>query len=143
MNVLFLKGECVETSELRIFQMVAQTGGITSAAARLYRVPSNITTRIKQLEEKLGVTLFLRENKRLKLSPDGKVLLDYCGQILSFVDQAKQALLDPTRNGPFRLGTLESVATTELPRYLAEYHRQFPEVRLELQTGPTSEMVQK
>ena len=130
----------MEISELRIFQMVAETGGITSAAARLFRVPSNVTTRIRQLEEKLGVTLFLRENKRLKLSPDGKVLLDYCGQILSLVDQAKQALLDPTRSGPFRLGTLESVATTELPRYLAEYHRRFPDVRLELKTGPTSEM---
>lgn len=130
----------METTELRIFQMVAETGGITSAAARLHRVPSNITTRIHQLEEKLGVSLFLREKNRLKLSPNGKVLLDYCGKILALVDHAKQAMLDPLQSGPFRLGTLESVATTELPRHLAEYHRQFPNVRLELKTGPTAEM---
>ena len=130
----------MEISELRIFQMVAVTGGITSAAAKLHRVPSNVTTRIRQLEAKLGVALFLRENNRLRLSPDGKMLLEYCGQILTLVDHARQSLLDPTHSGPFRLGTLESVATTELPRHMAEYHRQFPNVRLELKTGPTSEM---
>lgn len=130
----------MEISELRIFQMVAETGSITAAATKLHRVPSNVTTRIRQLEEKLGVALFLRENNRLKLSPDGKMLLEYCGQILKLVDHARQSLLDPTHSGPFRLGTLESVATTELPRYLAEYHRQFPDVRLELKTGPTAEM---
>ena len=130
----------MEISELRIFQMVAETGGITAAATKLHRVPSNVTTRIRQLEEKLGVALFLRENNRLRLSPDGKMLLEYCGQILTLVDNARQSLLDPTRSGPFRLGTLESVATTVLPRHLAEYHRQFPGVRLELKTGPTTEM---
>lgn len=130
----------MEIAELRIFKMVAETGGITTAAARLHRVPSNITTRIRQLEEKLGVALFSRDNNRLKLSADGKMLLEYCGQILALVDHAQQSLLDPTHSGPFRLGTLESVATTELPRYLAEYHRQFPDVQLELKTGPTAEM---
>lgn len=130
----------MEISEIRIFQMVAETGGIASAAARLHRVPSNITTRIRQLEKKIGVALFLREKNRLTLSPDGKILLDYCGRILALVGQAQQSLIDPTRSGPFRLGTLESVATTELPRYLAEYHRQFPDVQLELKTGPTAEM---
>ena len=130
----------MEISDLRIFQQVAETSSITAAANRLHRVPSNITTRIRQLEKKLGVTLFLRENNRLKLSADGKLLLEYCSQILGLVDRAQQSLRDPIHNGPFRLGTLESVATTELPRYLAEYHRQFPNVRLELKTGPTAEM---
>ncbi len=120
--------------------MVAETGSITAAAARLHRVPSNITTRIRQLEEKLGIALFSRENNRLRLSVDGKMLLTYCAQILALVDQAQQSLRDPIHSGPFRLGTLESVATTDLPRYLAEYHRQFPDVRLELKTGPTAEM---
>jgi DNA-binding transcriptional LysR family regulator len=140
MKITFSIREYMEIAELRIFQMVAETGGITAAAARLHRVPSNITTRIRQLEEKLGVALFSRENNRLKLSPDGKMLLEYCGRILALVDHAQQSLLDPTHSGPFRLGTLESVATTELPRYLAEYHRQFPDVQLELKTGPTAEM---
>ena len=45
----------MEFSDLAIFQAVLQEGGITAAARRLHRVQSNITTRIKQLEDSLGV----------------------------------------------------------------------------------------
>ena len=66
----------MDLSDLRVFQAVAHTGGITRAAALLHRVPSNITTRIQQLESDLDASLFIREGKRFQLSPQGKVLLD-------------------------------------------------------------------
>lgn len=66
----------MEFSQLRIFQAVAEEGSITRAAERLHRVPSNLSTRLKQMEEQLGVDLFVRERQRLQLSPAGKVLLD-------------------------------------------------------------------
>ena len=49
----------MELSDLRIFQAVVRAGGITSAAAQLHRVQSNVTTRVKQLEDKLGHQLFV------------------------------------------------------------------------------------
>lgn len=52
---------------MKIFRAVAETGGISRAAERLHRVPSNVTTRIRQLEDGLGVALFLREGTRLDL----------------------------------------------------------------------------
>ncbi|MEO6017951.1 MAG: LysR family transcriptional regulator, partial [Polaromonas sp.] len=58
--------------DLEIFTAVVEAGGVTRAAERLHRVQSNVTTRIRQLEEKLGVTLFIREGKRLHLSPSGR-----------------------------------------------------------------------
>ncbi len=58
----------MEFSQLRIFQAVAEEGSITRAAERLHRVPSNLSTRLKQLEEQLGVELFVRERQRLQLS---------------------------------------------------------------------------
>ncbi|MCQ4051959.1 LysR family transcriptional regulator, partial [Klebsiella pneumoniae] len=48
-----------------------------SAAQRVHRVPSNLTTRIRQLEADLGVELFIRENQRLRLSPAGHSFLRY------------------------------------------------------------------
>ena len=51
----------MELTELRIFKAVAEQGGITKAAAALNRVQSNVTTRVKQLEERLGTRLFHRE----------------------------------------------------------------------------------
>ena len=47
--------------QLEIFKAVAEHGSISAAAQQIHRVPSNLTTRIKQLEEDLGVELFIRE----------------------------------------------------------------------------------
>ena len=49
--------------DLKIFRAVVNEGGVTRAAERLHRVQSNITTRVRQLEEDLGVALFIREGK--------------------------------------------------------------------------------
>jgi DNA-binding transcriptional LysR family regulator len=81
----------VEFSQLRIFQAVAEEGSITRAAERLHRVPSNLSTRLKQLEEQLGVELFVRERQRLQLSPAGKVLLDYTAKLFALHDEAHAA----------------------------------------------------
>ncbi|MCS5948364.1 LysR family transcriptional regulator [Klebsiella pneumoniae subsp. pneumoniae] len=53
----------------------------------MHRVPSNLTTRIRQLEADLGVELFIRENQRLRLSPAGHSFLRYSQQILALVDE--------------------------------------------------------
>src|SRR2546428_516800 len=65
----------IDLTALEIFKTVAEQGSITKAAARLHRVQSNVTTRVKQLEERLGAQLFLRQHRRLVLSPQGKRLL--------------------------------------------------------------------
>ncbi|MDK1015861.1 LysR family transcriptional regulator, partial [Cronobacter sakazakii] len=54
----------MDLTQLEMFNAVAETGSITAAAQRVHRVPSNLTTRIRQLEEDLGVDLFIRENQR-------------------------------------------------------------------------------
>ena len=89
----------MEFSQLRIFQAVAQEGSITRAAERLHRVPSNLSTRLKQLEEQLGVELFVRERQRLQLSPAGKVLLDYTAKLFSLRDEAQAAVQAGNRPG--------------------------------------------
>ena len=73
----------MELSDLRIFTAVVREGGVTRAAKRLHRVQSNVTTRVRQLEEDVGVALFTREGKRLVLTPAGHVLLDYADRLLA------------------------------------------------------------
>ena len=60
---------------LDIFRTVAQESSVTRAAERLGRVQSTVTTRIQQLEEQLGTPLFLREGRRMALTPSGHTLL--------------------------------------------------------------------
>ena len=68
----------MELSDLRIFKAVAEQGGITRAAQSLHRVQSNVTTRVKQLEQRLGIRLFNRQGRRLVLSSEGRLLLRIC-----------------------------------------------------------------
>ena len=125
----------MDLSDLRIFTTVVREGGVTRAAEKLNRVQSNVTTRIRQLEQDLGVDLFLREGKRLRLAPAGQVLLGYADRLLALADEARGAIRDPRPRGLFRLGAMESTAAVRLPKAINEYSRLHPEVTLELRIG--------
>lgn len=130
----------MDLSDLRIFTAVVEEGGITRAAERLHRVQSNVTTRIRQLEDDLGVQLFIREGKRLHLAPSGEVLLGYAGKLLSLAEETEAALRDSKPRGLFRLGAMESTAAVRLPAPLAEFNRRHPDVTLELRTGNPTQL---
>lgn len=82
----------MDLTQLEMFNAVAEAGSITQAAAIVHRVPSNLTTRLRQLETELGVDLFIRENQRLRLSPAGHNFLRYSQQILALVDEARSVV---------------------------------------------------
>ena len=125
----------MKLSDLEVFNAVVEEGSVTRAAARLHRVQSNVTTRIKQLEDNLGVTLFVREGKRLRLSSQGRILREYSGRILDLADEARTAVTAHQPGGVLRLGAMDSTAVVRLPGPIAELHKRFPEISLELRTG--------
>jgi len=92
----------------------------------MHRVSSNVSTRIRMLEENLQANLFVREGKRMQLSPQGKVLLDYANRLLQLAQEARGALHDGAPRGILRLGAMESTAAIRLPTLLARMHQQFP-----------------
>jgi DNA-binding transcriptional LysR family regulator len=130
----------MDFSDLKVFKAVVDEGGITGAAKRLHRVQSNVTTRIQQLEASLGTKLFLREKRRLHLSPSGKLFLDYVERILKISGEARDAMADDAPRGLLRIGTLESTAASRLPPLLSRYHGKYPAVRVELVTGTADAM---
>jgi len=131
----------MDLAALEIFKAVVEQGGVNKAAARLHRVPSNVTTRVKQLEERLGTKLFHRQGRKLVLSSEGQVLLAYAEEMLRLSAEAQAALKGHGPHGLFKLGTLESTAATRLPPVLARYHAEHPAVRLELVTGTSGALV--
>jgi DNA-binding transcriptional LysR family regulator len=132
----------MDFDSLTIFKTVVDEGGIIAAARKLHRVQSGVTTRIKQLEAALGVELFIRDRRRLTLSPAGEIFLGYVEQLLRLAEQARHAVLGETPHGVLRLGTLESTAASRLPPLLAHYHQQYPAVRVELTTDTTDALVE-
>ncbi|WP_321934980.1 LysR substrate-binding domain-containing protein [Paraburkholderia sp. J8-2] len=133
----------MDLAELAIFRAVVRENGVTRAAAKLNRVQSNVTTRIKQLEDQLGTPLFTREGRRLILTPAGETLLPYAERLLALADEARHALKAGRPAGRLRLGTMESAAASRLPGLLAHYHQTWPEVTLELETGTTGTLIER
>jgi DNA-binding transcriptional LysR family regulator len=133
----------IELDALQIFKAVVDFGGVTRAAAQLHRVPSNVTTRLKQLEEGLGTKLFHRHSRKLLLSSEGHLLLAYAERLLRLSSEAELALRSGKPRGKLRIGTLESTAATRLPPVLARYHRANPEVQIELVTGTTGALLEQ
>jgi DNA-binding transcriptional LysR family regulator len=130
----------MDLTDLHIFRAVVQAGGITRAAERLNRVQSNVTTRVRQLETELGVELFIRNGKKLHLSPAGKLLLDYADRLLELAEEAREAVHDAKPRGVLRLGSMESTASVRLPLPMNAYLSRYPEVSLELRIGTPREL---
>jgi DNA-binding transcriptional LysR family regulator len=130
----------MDLTDLDIFRAVVQAGGVTRAAEKLNRVQSNVTTRVRQLEADLGVQLFIREGKKLHLSPEGKLLLDYADRLLDLAQEAREAVQDAKPRGRLRLGSMESTASVRLPVPMNEYLSRYPEVSLELRIGTPREL---
>lgn len=120
---------------ISIFRAVAHEASVTRAAQRLQRAQSNVTTRIRQLEEDLGVELFLRDGKRMSLTERGSEFLAYAEQLLALADEARQSMHPAEPGGRLRLGSMESTAASRLPALLASYHKACPRVALEVSTG--------
>ncbi|WP_206952666.1 LysR substrate-binding domain-containing protein [Trinickia acidisoli] len=133
----------MDLAALTIFRAVVRENGVTRAAAKLNRVQSNVTMRIKQLEQQLGTELFVRDGRRLVLTPAGRTLLPYAERLLALADEARHALREDRPRGRLALGAMESAAASRLPRVLAAYHQRWPEVELELVTGTTGCLIER
>ena len=132
----------MELSQLAMFKAVADQGSIVRASELLHCVPSNITNRIKILENELGVSLFIRKGRGLIISPSGRLFLSYANKILSLCQESQRAL-DPTAapSGNLKIGAIESSAIGRLPRLLSKYHYLYPSVQMQFSTGDWSQLL--
>jgi DNA-binding transcriptional LysR family regulator len=133
----------MDLESLRIFRTVVDEGGVVRAAIKLNRVQSNVTTRIRQLEEHVGARLFRRVGRNIRLSAEGQKLLGYADRLLRLADEALSEMRTGKPSGTFRLGSLESTAGSRLPPILSRYHAMYPDVIVELVTGTTGALIKR
>jgi DNA-binding transcriptional LysR family regulator len=133
----------MDAADLRIFEAVARTGGITRAAAELNTVQSNVTARIRLLEHEVGALLFERHSRGVTLTSAGQRLLPYAARIALLFAEAGRALRDDgTPKGPLNLGSLETTTALRLPSILTGYAAGHPEVDLSISTGTTAGLIE-
>jgi DNA-binding transcriptional LysR family regulator len=133
----------VDLMALRTFQAVVEEGGILAASRKLNTVQSNVTGRIRKLEEELGAELFHRQGRGLTLAPPGRVLLDYARKMLLLERQTSLAVRgvgDAT--GDMRIGSMETFAALHLPKALKAVRAVHPGLRLHVQTGTSAALAE-
>ncbi|MGH7104116.1 MAG: LysR family transcriptional regulator [Acetobacteraceae bacterium] len=134
----------MDLADLRIFEAVARLGGMNRAAGELNTVQSNVTTRIRLLEDELAAPLFRRHSRGVSLTAAGARLLPYAVRLRQTMEEARRALVDDgTPRGALTLGSLETTVALRLSAQLAAYAAAYPEVDLVLRTGTTCELVKE
>jgi DNA-binding transcriptional LysR family regulator len=132
----------MDAADLRVFQSVAVTGSMNKAALELNTVQSNITARIKSLEDEVGFALFERTNRGVTLTAAGRRLLPFAARAARLLDDARRAVADEgTPSGALVVGSLETTAALRLSPILAEFAATYPAVDLSLRTGTYCELV--
>lgn len=120
--------------QLRTFRVVAQQRSYSRAAQQLYLSQPGVSLQVRALEQSIGMPLFERSGRQLRLTEAGVALLDYAERILSLVDESQQALeeLGNARRGIVRVAASTTAGIYIVPRALGGFHRQNPGVRLTL-----------
>jgi len=133
----------MDTTDLRVFEAVARTGGMNRAAAVLHTVQSNVTARVRALEAELGCPLFERHSRGVALTPAGHRLLPYARRVgWLLADAARAARDDGTPRGPLTIGSLETTAALRLSPLFARYATTYPEVDFAVRPGTTAELIE-
>lgn len=120
--------------QLRTFRVVAQQRSYSRAAQLLYLSQPGVSLQVRALEQSIGMPLFERSGRQLRLTEAGVALLEYADRILSLVDESQQALeeLGNARRGIVRVAASTTAGIYIVPRALGGFHRQNPGVRLTL-----------
>jgi len=134
----------MDTRDLSTFASVARHGGMGRAARALNTVQSNVTQRVRRLEESLGVTLFERGHSGARLTAAGERLMPYAARVDALLEEASRAARDDGEpRGTLTVGALETTAALRLSPLLASYAKAHPQVDLVLRTGTTAELVDR
>jgi LysR family transcriptional regulator, cell division regulator len=132
----------MDASDLRVFEAVVRAGNITKASVILNTVQSNVSNRIRCLEEELGVSLLYRHARGVTPTIAGQKLLPYALRFAELLAEAKSAVNETTTpHGTLVFGILETTAAMRLPPVITRYKGQFPGVDIVIRTGTTQELV--
>jgi DNA-binding transcriptional LysR family regulator len=134
----------MELVALRTFQAVVEEGGILAASRKLNTVQSNVTGRIRRLEEELGTELFFRKGRGLELAPSGRVLLEYAQRMLLLERQTSAAIRQVGDSvGELRVGSMETFAALHLPAALKALREAHPGLELRVSTDTSVVLIER
>jgi DNA-binding transcriptional LysR family regulator len=134
----------MDIDDLRILNSVAKHGSMNRAAVELHLVQSSVTSRIRQIEDELGVSLFVRHSRGVRLSDAGERLLSFSGRIDALFREAVEAVKeDGVPKGSLRIGSTEPTVSLRLPPVITGYMSRYPAVALTVTMGNSSDLIKQ
>ncbi|MEH7094477.1 LysR family transcriptional regulator [Neobacillus vireti] len=124
----------METRQINYFLEVAKREHVTEAADVLHVAQSSVSRQIFNLEDELGVELFIREGRRVKLTPLGKIFYERMKQVWNMMEDAKREVeeyLDPEK-GTVRIAFPISMAAHTLPSIIYAFRTRYPEAKFQM-----------
>ena len=127
----------MEIKDMRAFYAIVEEGNISHAAQRLGIAQPALSRQMKRLETQLGVQLFERGSRRIRLTDAGRVLYSRVEHILGMVDGTVREITEIGAgvSGCIRLGTITTSGAMLLPELINEFHRRYPQVTFQLWEG--------
>ncbi|GAB4424962.1 MAG: LysR family transcriptional regulator [Chloroflexi bacterium OHK40] len=124
----------MELRHLRYFEAVARHSHVTRAAAELHIAQPALSKQISQLEQELGIALFDRVGRNVRLTEAGEALLPHARAVMAQVAAARAEMEERIglRRGRATVGTPPTVGTQLLPPVLAAFNRRYPGIELRL-----------
>lgn len=129
--------------ELSLFHLVATEGSFTRAAEKAGRTQSTVTRQIQDMERSLGLALFERTTRRVRLTPAGEFLQGESARLLGDVDEALRRLREDYAGArkEVRVGVSRSLGLAHLPGFFHANRRRQPEVTCRVQCQPSAEIL--
>ena len=135
----------MEVHQLRYFCAVAETGNFTRAAEREQVAQPSLSQQIMKLEEELGVRLFDRLGRAVRLTDVGRVFLKRARTVLGELRAAKEEVAErqSTISGPISVGVIPTIAPYFLPARLATFSRNYPDVSVSVVEDVTARLMDR
>lgn len=124
--------QLIDMELYRTFLTIAETSSFSKASELVGRTPSAVSMQIKKLETILGVSVFSREGRSVRMTPEGEALLGYARRILMLNEEAVSHFLSPAVEGEVRFGAPSDFGTRFLPTFLARFARSHPGVNVDV-----------
>lgn len=129
------------TNILRSFVAIVDAGSMLQAADQVFVTQSALSLQIRRLEELVQQPLFIRDGRRLSLTPAGDLMLDYARRVLALHDEAVSAVGSGQFAGPVRIGMVQDFAEALLGGVLARFAELHPESQVYARVAGTAELL--
>ena len=129
----------------KVFLSVAKNENITKAANELMISQPGVSKSIKNLEEQLNCSLFVRTKSGVYLTEEGKLFYSKLSDAMELIDNAEKSLMEMINMecGYINIGISNTLTRNFLLEYLEEFHKLYPKIKIKIYTNPTSELLLK